>query len=180
MLAKLGNDKKRGFWRFFDRWALLAVIALQGVLLLFRGGGSERGVEEAPAEAGPVYSAARLGDKVTAANPVSYGYASGGARSPASAPGHGAGACARRLSALDVSEHSGEYELRLSVPASGAEGAKAYVLGRRVDIEVPLFDFMGNREGRLYRQVLLPVAPARTPPRLEHTNGVLRIFVAKP
>lgn len=86
----------------------------------------------------------------------------------------------RRSPALDVREVADGYELRLSVPGGAGPDARTWVEDRLVEIEVPLFDASGRPSGRLVRQVLLPSAPAAAPPHLEHTNGILRVFLPKP
>ncbi len=174
----------RRFWRRFDRWALGAVLLLQGLALLLRRDAGRERPEAAPAPdpAREESLARRHPRQVVAVQPAAFG--SLPQRRPVSrdtALGEAAWGLLRQSPALDMCEHSKEFELRLSVPNPGWHDARAYVVGRRVDIDVPLRDATGAPAGRLYRQVLLPTQPhtGRTP-RIEHTNGILRVFVAKP
>lgn len=181
------NDRQTGgssrFWRRFDRWALGVVVLLQGLLLLLRHDAwTERpasGTAAAPARAVLAPSRAR---PVVTAQPAAFGGRP--QRLPVSeesAVEEAVWSLLRQSPGLDMCEHPGEFELRLSVPSPNGCDARAHVVGRRIDIDVPLRDGDGAPAGRLYRQVLLPASPhAGRTPRIEHTNGILRVFVAKP
>jgi hypothetical protein len=183
------------FWRRFDRWALVVVVVLQAAILAARWRKGHEAGPTPPAAAEtdvPAAIATRQSEgfppvarrrPVVAAAPVCYG-----AADPLRAPLSVDSVCSmaawdvlRRSPALDVREHQGEYELRLSIPGGESSDARAWVEDRQVEIEVPVADALGQPTGRLVRRVLLPAAPdSAIPPRIEHTNGILRVFFAKP
>jgi len=190
---------RRRLWRHFDRWALLAVIGLQAAILAMRwtgkGGGARSEASEderaglvAAAGAGSSAAAPRLSasagtSRSVAALPVAFG--GHPRRSPASVESAGAGGSweVLRLSpALDMRETAECFELRLSVPSGVSDqSVRAHVVGRRVDLDVPLQDASGESLGRIFRQVLLPSPPSEDcSPRIERTNGILRVFLDKP
>lgn len=179
------------FWHRFDRWALLVVVALQAAMLVSHGlrgrnrkvAGDAVASEGAAAPARRASAAARSRGSAPAipTSPVCFGGTQRAPLSVDSACSMAAWDVLRRSPALDLCEHRDAYELRLSVPGGAGSEARAWVQDRQVEIEVPVADELGRPAGRLSRRVLLPTAPAADrPPRIEHTNGILRVFFAKP
>lgn len=185
MNGPVPSPRKR-FWRLFDRWALGVVMCLQAAILAMRWSGRQGpdGRDARPsvdaARSVEALSPGRL-PRAVAASPVSFG--GGPHRTPASVESTGIGTSWEVLCgspALDIRETTDRFELRLSLPPPNGRDARAYVVGRRLDIEVPLRDAAGHPAGRLFRQVLLPAEPCPdSPPHLEHTNGILRVFLDK-
>ncbi len=188
---------RRRRWRpgpHFDRWALLAVVALQAAILALRHdtrrAGAARRTEAAPEQAPATASrgpSAQAADR-SAATPVLQAVSRVQGRVAPSRLPVSSDSTYRRVSwqslrhtpTLDMRECERSFTVLLSVPARPLDEPTVGIVGRRLDVEVPLGDWRGDPAGRHFRQVLLPGEPSRdATPAMDYTNGILRIRIAK-
>ncbi len=191
-----GQPPVRRRWRLgphFDRWALLAVVLLQAAILLLRHDTrrSPPPLEAATAPEGapaPATAAPWSRAPERAAVPTHPArFAPHGRSAPARMPVSTESAhrkvvwqSLRQTPTLDLRECPRTFTVLLSVPSRPLGNPAVDLVGRRLDVEIPLSDWQGRPAGRLFRQVLLPGDPdPDATPAMILTNGILRVRIAK-